>query len=91
MWLGPVITSYSIHYTKLYDESRLCAAAEQGEREFAPTARVRNRIRSDLEDMGMAAPFSVAVAQRLEPTVAKLSPHEYGIVMSTPSASGLLA
>jgi len=47
---------------------------------------LRSRIRSDLEDMGMAAPFSEAVAQRLEPRVAKLSPHEYGIVMSSIAA-----
>ena len=47
---------------------------------------LRNRIRSDLEGMGMAARFSDAVAQRLEPTVAKLSPHEYGIVISSIAA-----
>jgi hypothetical protein len=47
---------------------------------------LRNRIRSDLERMGMAAQVSEAVAQRLESTVANLSPHEYGIVMSSIAA-----
>ena len=47
---------------------------------------LRNRIRSDLERMGIAAQFSEAVAQRLESTVADLSPHEYGIVMSSVAA-----
>jgi hypothetical protein len=47
---------------------------------------LRDRIRSDLERMGMDAQFSEAVAQRLEATVANLSPHEYGIVMSSIAA-----
>jgi len=47
---------------------------------------LRNRIRSDLEGMGMDAQSSEAVAQRLESTVANLSPHEYGIVMSSIAA-----
>ena len=63
---------------------------------------LRNRIRSDLERLGMAAQFSETVAQRLEPTVANLSPHEYGAVLSSivavygvqredPDASGIAA
>ena len=47
---------------------------------------LRNRIRSDLERMGMDAQFSETVAQRLEPTVAHLSPHEYGVVLSSIAA-----
>jgi hypothetical protein len=47
---------------------------------------LRNRIRSDLERMGMDAQFSESVAQRLESTVAHLSPHEYGIVMGSIAA-----
>jgi len=63
---------------------------------------LRNRIRSDLERLGMAAQFSETVAQRLESTVANLSPHEYGAVLSSivavygvqredPDASGIAA
>ncbi len=47
---------------------------------------LRNRIRSDLERMGMAAQSSETAAQRLETTVAKLSPHEYGVVLSSIAA-----
>jgi hypothetical protein len=47
---------------------------------------LRNRIRLDLERMGMAPQFSHAVAQRLESTVANLSAHEYGIVLSSIAA-----
>lgn len=47
---------------------------------------LRSRIRSDLERMGMDAQFSETVAQRLEPTVADLSPHEYGVVVSSIAA-----
>ena len=35
---------------------------------------------------GRGAQFSEAVAQRLESTVAKLSPHEYGVVLSSVAA-----
>jgi hypothetical protein len=63
---------------------------------------LRNRIRSDLEGLGMAARFSETLAQRLESTVANLSPHEYGAVLSSiaavygaqredPDASGIAA
>ena len=47
---------------------------------------LRDRIRSDLERMGMDAQFSEMVAQRLEPTVAHLSPHEYDAVLSSIAA-----
>ncbi len=63
---------------------------------------LRNRIRSDLEGLGMAAQFSETLAQRLASTVANLSPHEYGVVLSSiaavygvqredPDASGIAA
>jgi len=45
--------------------------------------RLIDRIRSDLERMGVAPPFSKIAAVRLEPAVAKLSPQEYEVALSS--------
>jgi len=55
------------------------AAASSGER--------RSRIRLDLEELGVAPQLSEAVAQRLEATVAKLSPQEYRAVLGSVAAA----
>ncbi|MFQ5416149.1 MAG: hypothetical protein ACE5FL_03765 [Myxococcota bacterium] len=61
--------------------------ADAGARLEAPGAGVRRRIGSDLERMGVARQLSAAVARRLESSVAKLSPHEYGAVLGSVAAA----
>ena len=48
---------------------------------------LRNRIRSDLERLGMAAEVSENLARRLESTALKLSADEYDAVLSSVAAA----
>jgi hypothetical protein len=58
-----------------------------GELPGRPAECPRNRIRSDLERMGLAPDVADTVARRLESTVAKLSAEEYGAVLSSLAAA----
>jgi hypothetical protein len=48
---------------------------------------LRNRIRSDLERLGMAPRVSEKLAERLEPRAARLSPEEYSVVLGSVAAA----
>ena len=49
--------------------------------------RLRERIRDDLERLGLAAQVSENLARRLESTAAKLSADEYAAVLSSVAAA----